>query len=61
MVKLLALLNVSSVNTKQEAGGTYIATIRQLMRRLGSAPDIARRGSLIMLVVRSIQYVLRWW
>ena len=46
--KLLSLLNVNSVNTKQEAGGTYIATIRQLMSRLGSAPDIARRGILIM-------------
>ena len=41
----LSVLNASSVNTKQEAGGTYISTIRQLMRKLGSAPDITRRGN----------------
>ena len=44
--------NASSVNTKQDAEGIYIDTIRQLMSRLGSAPDIARRGILIMFVVR---------
>ena len=58
--KLLPVLNASSVITKQEAGETYIATIRQLMRRFGRAPDITRRGNLIILVVRSIQCVLRW-
>ena len=59
--KLLSMLNASGVNTKREAGGTYINTIRQLMGRLGSAPDIARRGSLIILVLMSIELVHRWW
>ena len=58
--KLLSLLNARGVNTKQDAGGTYIATIRQLMSRLGSVPDVSRRGNLIMFVVRSVKYVLRW-
>ena len=46
---------VNSVNTKQEAGGTYIATIRQLMSRLGNEPNIARRGILIMFVVMTLR------
>ena len=55
---LLSPFNASSVNTKQDAEGIYIDTIRQLMRKLSSAPDITRRGSLIIFVVWTCSSIL---